>query len=183
MNLLIIEFQAFKNNHEEFIVKELAVGDLSGWVKRFLFKPPFAEADLHPRIQTSNRWCSRNLHGFQWEDGDLPYSNLSGILFNVSQTYKCIATKGHNKIKFLSNILKREVFDLDEIMKFRIYLLPPTHVRCGHRGACALDNVIKIQNWFKQIILLLNFKCNDSAQADEEMSEEASEFEGFDEVG
>lgn len=180
MSLLIVEFQAFRNNEDEFVVKELAVGDLHGRLRRFLFYPPYPQSELHHRIQISNKWCTDNLHGIEWDDGNLPYSDLSEILFSATNPYRSIVTKGRTKSVWLSAFLKRKVFDLDTVMKFRMNLLPKPIRKCDHNGVCAKINVIKIRNWMQELSVIMECNTDEEASSDDELH--ASRNEGMDTV-
>lgn len=67
-----VEFQGFKDNHNRFIVKELAV--VSKYLKsQIIFQAPFSKSLLNSKMTRTANWLSSSFHNIDWSDG--------GILF------------------------------------------------------------------------------------------------------
>lgn len=153
--LVVVDFQGFKDNKNQFVVKELCVGskDMHGdWWRDYLFCPPYPETELHRKVIVANSWITRNLTGLQWSSGKIPYHNLEAILHDTTKNAVTITIKGREKASFLRNLLRhRNVIDLDVILPVKLALLPDVDVPCTHGISCAVRNVRKIQNWFNTI--------------------------------
>lgn len=149
MNAILVDFQGFKDNQNAFIIKELAFCDLvseNKW-KHFTFRPPYPKSELFYKVIRANEWCTRNLHGFKWEDGRVPYAELTNVLQTTTSNFKHVITKGQEKAKFLSSLLQRTVTDLEKVLQGKLADLPDVYVPCTHGTRCALKGVRKMQNW------------------------------------
>lgn len=154
--LIVVEFQGFKDNNNSYVVKELALGALSPyWTRRYLFKPPYEFDELDRKVQISNNWCSRNLHGLRWEEGDLDYSSLESLLKSETELYGLIVTKGAEKKRFLESLLGKNVIDMDVILPLRLSRLSDPKTKCNHIGLCAVKNVEKLLDWWNTVGLVI----------------------------
>lgn len=151
----VIEFHGFKDVYNQFIIKELAMGSAycEKHCEHWVFHPPYSKYDLHPKVLIANNWRTRNVHGLYWEQGDVDYVYLQNIIREFAGQYQRIATKGSEKQKWLSMLLGRPVIDLDAVLLVRLQKLAHVHVKCNyHMGgpsACALENLKKLQRWFR----------------------------------
>lgn len=98
----IIEFQAFRGDANEFIIKELVILDLmTSVVYYFLFKPPFPFSSLHGKALRTNRWLMNYFHHISWTDGFTGYEELNNIMYYYCQQYDAIHTTGEEKAKWI----------------------------------------------------------------------------------
>lgn len=98
----VIEFQAFRNNDNKFIIKELVVFDLTtGIVSYFIFKPPFPLSSLLSKQYRTNKWLTSFFHHISWEEGLVDYKDLESIMIHYCRQFKTIYTSGDEKIKFI----------------------------------------------------------------------------------
>lgn len=98
----VIEFQAFRNNEDRFIIKELSFLDLStNVVNYFLLKPPFPFKKLNSKSYKTNTWLTKYLHHIQWEEGFTHYKELESIMYHYCQQYDEIYTTGDEKAKWI----------------------------------------------------------------------------------
>lgn len=98
----VIEFQAFRNNENNFIIKELVVLDLAtGIVSYFIFKPPFPLRSLFLKQYKTNKWLSSYFHHISWDEGFIDYSELENIMFHYCSQFKIIYTSGDEKTRFI----------------------------------------------------------------------------------
>jgi len=94
----VIEFQAFKDNNDKFIVKELAILDLSSRVLyHFLFKPPCSFNTLNSKARRTNRWVTNYFSRINWLDGFISYNKLDSIMYRFCSKFKTIYTNGEEK--------------------------------------------------------------------------------------
>lgn len=102
MNGCVVEFEAFQDVGNGFIIKELAAVDVeSGLSRVVLFKPPFELTCLDQKSRRVAFWLERNRHGVSWEDGDVDYSELQKTIRDLCTSYSCVFTKGAEKARFL----------------------------------------------------------------------------------
>lgn len=148
----VIEFQGFKDGDNNFIIKELfIIHDLER--ESWLFKPPYDKNVFNRKTMKNIKWCKKNLHGFDWDDGTLSYEYLEVII-----RYRCwdkpiVVTKGLEKAKFLEKILNRPVLDLNYVLLTRMNKLPKPSVECNylHVGSCAKINAYKLFYWMQDV--------------------------------
>ena len=155
----LLDFQGFKDGNNVFIVKELAIAHEDGTWDTFLFKPP-QDVFMTKPYERSNRYCTREIHGLRWKEGDLDYETLGSIL--EERTSPVIFVKGQEKMIFLSNILPgKEIKNLEEILPTRISSLPKVDYECFHEGpSCAVRNVLKLSNWMQGVYkFFINKEC------------------------
>jgi len=94
----VIEFQAFKDNNDKFIVKELAILDLSTNVLyHFLFKPPYSFNSLNSKARRTNRWVTNYFSRINWLDGFISYNKFDSIMYRFCSKFKTIYTNGEEK--------------------------------------------------------------------------------------
>lgn len=156
MNVVVVDFQGFKDEYNQFVVKELAFGSIreGRCVSRYLFKSPFEFHYLPRRIQLTNLWLTRNYHGLEWYDGTIEYDQLSSVLLSETMNFKTIVCKGLEKSNFLSRILNREVVNLDKLVGRRLSDMPVNGNLCNHGGKCAVENVLRINQWMQKVMPL-----------------------------
>src|SRR5436190_12693072 len=98
----VIEFQAFKDNNDKFIVKELAIVDLySHILYHFLFKPPFSFNSLNSKARRTNRWITNYFNHIFWLDGFVSYNKLDSIMYRFCSKFKTIYTNGEEKRRWI----------------------------------------------------------------------------------
>lgn len=98
----VVEFQAFRNNRDRFIIKELAFFDIStNVVNYFLFKSPYPFSLLNSKSSKTNKWLTKHLHHISWDEGFTQYSELDKIMCHYCQQYDEIYTTGDEKSQFI----------------------------------------------------------------------------------
>lgn len=106
----VIEFQAFRGNNDEFVVKELVILDVqSGVTNYFLFKQPFPFFNLTTKNAKTNKWLSKYFHHISWYEGFTDYSELENIMIQYCSRYKNIFSSGLEKCEFLSMYAPKNV--------------------------------------------------------------------------
>lgn len=144
MSEYIVDFQAFKNANNEFIVKELAILSTDEQIYELhLFQPPFSFSQLPPHLQKQVIWLEKQYHGLTWSSGVRPYSDLKEIFrgINICGT---VLVKGSEKQTFISNLLS----------EFNIKVLNLDDLNCPN------FNILKKQFWNESILKPCVFEHN-----------------------
>lgn len=98
----VIEFQGFRNNNGQFIVKELVIYDTSTRVVNyFVFKPPYHIQKLNRKAHRTNKWLTSNFHHITWDEGFTEYKELTNIIRHYCKQYDEVYTSGNEKTKFI----------------------------------------------------------------------------------
>lgn len=151
-SIVIVEFQGFRDDNNKYIVKELYIIS-GGATEAWLFQPPYEVDTLSAERRKSNRWSSRHLHGFDWEEGSTPYEFLEWLIQDRCRD-KTVVTKGLEKTQFLESILKSSVFNLDSVLFTKFENLPEPNIECSyeHRDFnCAKKNAFKLLQWLLKV--------------------------------
>lgn len=144
MAVAVIEFQGFKDNNNDFIIKELAiVGDSIQC--QFIFKAPYSFNQLNYKMRRTARWLTRHYHYIHWDDGIITYNNK--IIRTLCKQFDIIYTSGNEKTTFLQkyhpNVQDKA---LNIIKENNIRCIIPshgvTHEQCALHRACTIyDNI------------------------------------------
>ena len=103
MSLIVLDIELTKKN----IIKELGLY-IDGSVQGFSFCPPKA---FKPNKQTT--WNTSHLHGIAWSSGKLEYEKLLAVFYDMKLLNAEVFAKGLEKCRLLTNILGRNVENLD----------------------------------------------------------------------
>lgn len=148
----IVDVQGFKDQHNKFIVKELAILSSEDKLQHFIFQPPFKFEDLTPKIKKQVFWLKHNLHGFGWHDGYVPYHYLYTVVTPLLAE-KNIYVKGLEKKEWLKDFLGDGVtiWNIEDELncpKLSWLRFLHTEFSClNHKGQCALQNVFTIRKF------------------------------------
>ena len=164
----IIDFQAFKDERNRFILKELAIISMNAnKIVHCIIKPPYHFDTLFSHKQKQVMWLSRYFHGLQWEDGYLTPKSAIALLRETVKTGEILLIKGSERCKFLQQLFPTKIIlDLDDLACPPAKQLPEfqdspqcfhyNHV-AGNSGnkdyACSLNYVYKFKMWCEQIHL------------------------------
>lgn len=154
LKVLLIEFQAFVNNLDTYIVKELCFANLnSEEYQRFLFKPPYEKSILLPKAKVTNNWLEKNWHEIGWYEGEIEYSKMRAIIRNKVSSYSIVVTKGREKALFLEKIIEKKVINAEDITNSPTSFkdMVEEDFQCTHRGKCAVKNVFSLRDWLKTV--------------------------------
>lgn len=106
----IVEFQAFVDDSDDFIIKELAIMDLSTHVTHyFLFKPPHSFKLLRGRAARTNKWLMKHYHHIEWMEGFVDYSEVENIISHYCSKFTLIHTTGRKKAAWLQRFTSAQV--------------------------------------------------------------------------
>ena len=81
-NITVTDLEGFKLKSLGFIIEELSL--CSSYNDTIFFKPPLKFADLPAHDRQTVIWLTKNLHGLDCDEGDIPYSDLKTICLNFS---------------------------------------------------------------------------------------------------
>ena len=88
-NIIVFDLEGFKLKSLGFIIKELSL--CSSYNDTIFFKPPlyphtaaFKFADLPAHDRQTVIWLTNNLHGLDWDEGDIPSCDLKTICLSFS---------------------------------------------------------------------------------------------------
>ena len=103
MSCIVLDIELTEKN----IIKELGLF-IDGSLQGFSFCPP---KTFKPRKQTS--WNTKHLHGIAWSYGKLDFEKLFAVFYDIKVMNAEVFAKGLEKCRLLSNLLGRNVENLD----------------------------------------------------------------------
>lgn len=168
----VLDFQAFKDDNNEFILKEVCMIDVeSGTVMLHrLARPPFDFSILSETKRRECRWLTKHYHGLDWNDGDTSYAELQQMLRKCLANCHTVYVKGIEKKEFvinnlINNIVIKKTTTVSDLSELGCESLPelttnPNAIRCGLHGdlqhRCALTHCMVLRSW------ILNTDTNNS---------------------
>lgn len=159
--MFVLSIECLRGLGNGFIIKELAIIELKHNdeqnIQNLHFEAPYPSYLLPNYIRRTNRWITRTLHGMEWGDGYIPYSKLKILLSDAIGSDKNIFAKGSENCAILSNILGREVSNLEIFGCPKVDDIDIPMVSCiwNHRSkSCAINKGLKYASWLYQ-------QCND----------------------
>lgn len=109
----IIEFQAFRDNNDKFIIKELVIFDVATQIPySFIFKPPYSFKTCNDKSRRTNNWLSKHYHNISWSEGNIDYSECESLIKEQCNHFNTIFTTGTEKAQWLSTLTNCLVVDL-----------------------------------------------------------------------
>lgn len=151
----IIEFQAFRGNENEFIIKELVILDLlKGVIYSFLFKPPHSFKKLSSKAKVTNNWLSKHFHYISWQEGFTSLRTLDNIMFNFCSKFNRIYTRGSEKCNWIQMYTTSEVYDINIDKHFVLEnndLCLYAENKLHSVSNCALSNAYCLATFLKEI--------------------------------
>lgn len=168
---VVLDIQCFKDNDNEFIVKEASVVDLAtGTLLLYhVALPPFDRGLLSEEKLRESYWLSKHCHGLDWNRGDIPYQVMMDQLRVCLSGRAVIYVKGLEKKIFVTKRLLdstllptcRSIHTPPVIIDISDYgcgslsslsnLLSASTVRCGQHNSvwtrCALANSVQLRSW------------------------------------
>ncbi|KYQ48812.1 hypothetical protein ALC60_12135 [Trachymyrmex zeteki] len=156
-----VDLQGFIVN-KKFIVKEVAVLKQGTVLTHYIFTNPVPCKFLTRSDRSFASWLIAYHHGLRWEDRMVPYSEAKRLITTaIFEDNAVVHVKGREKRTWLWNLLlddERErmyIETLDAVYEDMESLtnLDVTNniMRCGkHAKNCALQNVLKVYNWWLQ---------------------------------
>ena len=115
INIIVLDLEGFKLKSLGFIIKELSL--CSSYNDTIFFKPPLKFTDLPAHDRQKVIWLTNNLHGLDWDEGDIPYCDLKTICLSFSFRFvrKNFFAKGIEKCELLSKLLQKTFYNLEDL--------------------------------------------------------------------
>ena len=104
MALIVLDIELTDKNR----IKELGPY-IDGSLKRFSFCPP---KTFKPNKQTT--WNTSHLHGIAWSTGKPHYEKVFAVFYDIKVMNAEVFAKGLEKCRLLTNLLGRNVENLDD---------------------------------------------------------------------
>ena len=104
MSCIVLDIELTEKN----IIKELGLY-IDASVQGFSFCPP---KSFKPNQQTT--WNTSHRHGTAWSSGKLEYEKLFGVFYDIKVMNAEVFAKGFEKCRLLTNLLGRNVENLDD---------------------------------------------------------------------
>lgn len=154
---IIIDFQAFKDNDNNFVVKECAITTTDYcFIHHWVIAPPYDFYKLSTQKRREATWLQLNGHGLKWCDGRIRYGEFIKELRHMCAKKSRVFSKGREKCEFLTGILGVSVIAMDNygIPSIKT-LMQDTYIpllRCFYhnkhkKNICALTNAYKLMLW------------------------------------
>jgi hypothetical protein len=107
MSLIVVGFKYLLGRNSELVIKDLTFANSSSdRVSSHKFKSPYDLEELPMSIRRFNTLLDRN-----WDDGDIPYSELEIVLRRETFLAHEIYSFGGQKSEFVSRFIRRPVTD------------------------------------------------------------------------
>ncbi|HZD82295.1 MAG TPA: hypothetical protein VE076_05385 [Nitrososphaeraceae archaeon] len=167
---VFVDFYFYLGINAQPIVKEFAYASLLGeFGEHYIFTPPYANTELTSKDQVTASWCEHNLKTIPWNDGMVPYSQLTSVLQKMldhmtasSNKPLSIFIKGREKAKVLKSMLANLTLYPPNIIEMEDSLQTPslkklksdypaiyTFTKCYFHGeGCVLANVHLLIRWY-----------------------------------
>ena len=116
MSLIVLDIELT----EKIIIKELGLY-IDGSVQGFSLCPP---KTFKPNKQTT--WNTSHLDGIAWTSGKLEYEKLFAVFYDIKLMNAEVFAKGLEKCRLLTNLLGRNVENLDDYGCPKIQVLAKT---------------------------------------------------------
>lgn len=169
MDFVFVDLQGFKNQFNDFIVKEIYI--LS---KNFKFHEIIKSPHSYEILSTSEKiqvnWLRDNYHGLSWNDGYITVSELQNTIIPILRG-KIILVKGLEKVSWLKSICRgaeMRIINLEntgcnlQLHKAFDEMEGNEKVCSRHKkiksniAHCAVKNVWMMKKWFYHFFLNMN---------------------------
>ena len=110
----VIDIQGFRDARRKFFPKEVAVVALQkDIVGHWIVQAPCYFSRLPRDIKTTNSYCSAEVHGLQWFEGDVSPRRMRRHLYAVARAARRTYVRGEEKVSYLENVIGRSIIDLE----------------------------------------------------------------------
>lgn len=159
-NTIVLDFQCFKSNLNNFIIKEISAISVESGILRFhhIVCPPYNQKLLSPEKLRECYWLTKHYHGLEWNNGDVPYDIVLEKITDLSTDPITLLVKGHEKMKFIKSIVPDyfTVLDMDllgcQSLDTLNSLFTNDTLRCAHHKntstRCSLSNAVNLRKWY-----------------------------------
>jgi len=165
MAQFIVDFQAFKDEYNRYILKEMAIIPVyTDEAAHCLIKPPHALSKLSSNCRASVYYLLKNHHGIFWEDGYMNFIDAIRLLKDMTENAEKILIKGSERARFIEKVTGKPTVDFDSLQCPRAKHLPSVssapdcfyyrHSPTYHTyfEACSLRRVYKLKKWYLEYL-------------------------------
>lgn len=143
---MLLDIQGFKDEHNKFLPKELAVFD-GNKVSHYVFKRPFPLQLLSPEAHKQAVWLMKFHHCIPWNTGHTPLYNFSSIVKKLTEDAQFVYVKGQEKADYIRKYCTKPIIELDEQPVLTIST-PKCFYHSKSPSMCALSNVMYMYDTF-----------------------------------
>lgn len=161
----LIDLQGFKDDRNEFIIKEIAIMNIKNCEYLHWFvKQPYPINKLSPALIRQANYVSKFYHGIPYNYGNIPFYVIKKKLKEII-SYNLVLVKGSEKRDFLQRIFKKaKIEDLSDIPSLKKLKPRFNNYYCSFHSSnqlclffsCALNNVYNIYAY----IMSTGYKIN-----------------------
>lgn len=159
----VVDFQAFKDKYNKFILKEIAIISIHvNQIVHLMVLPPYPFKALPPSKQREADWLTKHMHSISWNSGYVSHELAVSLLRAVITRAHTLFIKGSERKSYLQRLMPlKKVIDLDTLNcpKADAILRPVDAPICFYSPhwknagmdayACALDRAYKFKIWLK----------------------------------
>ncbi|VDO11375.1 unnamed protein product [Brugia timori] len=178
MTQFIIDFQAFKDEENRYILKEIAVIAVeTDEVGHCIIKPPYPGDMLSEKCREQVSYIVTYQHGICWEDGYIKYVDAIRLVRDMTKNAVQVFIKGSERAKFIRKLTGKPTIDFDTLNCPRAKNLANVesspdcfyyrHTPKYHMNfeACSLRRVYKLKEWYLNYLKKLSsIKSNEKAE-------------------
>lgn len=150
----VIEFQAFRGNKNEYIIKELVILDLTtNVVYPFMFKPPYPYKKLNSKAKRTNKWLIKSFHNITWNEGFTDYNEVDDVMYHFCTEFNRIYTKGLEKRNWIQKYTTANVIDLKIDSSLTVCydnICLASKNKAHRQGQCGLKNAYRLASFLNQ---------------------------------
>ena len=111
----VIDIQGFRDSKGDFIPKEVAVVALKeSTISHWIVLPPCKFNELPLCVRATNDYCTTEVHGLQWFEGECTHRQLRQNLQRIARNAQRIYVRGQDKVKYLESCLGRTIINTEK---------------------------------------------------------------------
>lgn len=154
----LVDIEFYRGKDGEQVAKEMSMCDMvNNCVATWIFLPPCDWSELPPEIMRHNSDLQRQANFIPWEQGTVPYSQLSGILNSIGPVF---TVRGSAQRHFLKMVLGTKlVVDLERMGCPRAKKIAHPQIDActylGHSSTdhlrCTHNKAVRYACWYTQM--------------------------------
>lgn len=160
MEWILIDIQGFKENKNNFILKEICLETKNLQFHDIIKSPARLEKKLDKKHRRQVKWLTKHFHGISWSDGYITLNEMRRTLCSIFNNKNIhIYVKGEEKIDWLKQILQNDTLIYTNVENYEFEVLSEDREKCwpctkhkhideSDKIHCALENVKMLKKWF-----------------------------------
>ena len=138
--------QFVHDENNKLIIKEFAVYlpgfGIDGY-RVVTFAPPYEKEHLPLKVVKQNNYAAANIHGLEWNDGEIAYRDIFYIMWTMTYQFKVLYAKGTEKTKILQTYLPHlRVINIESLGCPAFEKLPLFDAVCVNEIHCKLGWIL-----------------------------------------